>query len=120
MKLKKILEQIEENQNSFLKEDEENKDMNFDDLVKKGIATSEPRLIDKETGKVEWDVMPATNFQQMITYLYKVQREINKYKRVSYPKVTHMAAIISKNITDVISDIKDIRDYIDVVKQGLK
>lgn len=92
---------------------------NPDDIVNRGYGMSKG-IENPETGKITSKVVNAADFNKTIKMLYQCFDEINKYRTVSYPKVSNYSTLICKEISEIVKDVKALRDYIEVVKQGLK
>lgn len=116
MKLLQILTEIED----FKHHSQTSKPQyDHDDIVLKGFKRG-PDILDPVSGKITNAVLNGTDFNRAISDLYKVFKEIKKYRTVSYPKISLLAKTIMKDITQTIADVKSMQDYCEIIKQGLK
>ena len=107
MKLKDILREIEEA-----------KKVNIDDMILKGFSL-EPEKIDPLTGTTTSTVHNAIDLKKDLNYLYSIYKDITKYKGSSNETIKESAININKQIAYIIKQIKDLEQYIELVRRGI-
>lgn len=96
----------------------EAKKLNIDDYIKKGYFLG-PDQIDPNTGGITNTVYNLESFNKDIKNIYDVYRNITKFKGSSNENVKNLAKKISKDISQTIRDIKELNEYINLIRQGL-
>ncbi len=94
------------------------KKVNIDDLIKKGYVLG-PDEINPTTGEVSNVVYNINSFDKDIKNIYDVYRNITKFKGSSNENVKNLGIKISKDISQTIRDIKELKEYINLIRQNL-
>ena len=96
----------------------EAKKLNIDDLIKQGYVLG-PDQVDPETGGITNVVYNIGDFNKDIKNIYDTYRNITKFKGSSNEKIQNLAKKISKDISQTIRDIKELKEYINLIRQTL-
>jgi hypothetical protein len=102
----------------LLKEIEEAKKVNVDDLILKGYALG-PEEVDPNTGAISSVVYNVADLKKNLNLLYAVYNDITKYKGSSTESVKNIAKKITKDISQTVKDIKELEQYIELIRRGL-
>jgi hypothetical protein len=103
----------------ILKEIEEAKKVNIDDLIKQGYAMG-PEEIDPETGTTTSKVYNVSDFKKHLNTLYAIYTDISKYKGSSKSPISGISKKITKDISQTVKDIKELEQYIDLMRKELQ
>ena len=103
----------------ILKEIEEAKKVNIDDLIKQGY-TMGPEETDPTTGMTTSKVYNVSDFKKHLSELYKIYTDITKYKGSSKAPISGIAKKITKDITQTVKDIKELEQYIELMRKDLQ
>lgn len=102
----------------ILKEIAEAKKVNIDDLITKGYAIG-PEEIDPVTGTRSSVVYNVADLKKNLNLLYTVYNDITKYKGSSKESIKDIAKKITKDISQTVKDIKELEQYIELIRRGL-
>ena len=102
----------------ILKEIVEAKKVNIDDLITKGYALG-PDEVDPNTGAISSVVYNVSDLKKNLNLLYNVYNDITKYKGSSKDLIKNLAKKINKDISQTIKDIKELEQYIELIRRGL-
>jgi predicted transport protein len=102
----------------ILKEIREAKKVNIDDLITKGYTLG-PDEKDPNTGAISSVVYNASDLKKNLNLLYNVYNDITKYKGSSKDSVKNIAKKITKDISQTVKDIKELEQYIELIRRGL-
>jgi hypothetical protein len=103
----------------ILKEIEEAKKVNIDDLIRQGY-TMGPEEIDPETGTTTSKVYNVSDFKKHLNALYTIYSDISKYKGSSKSPISGISKKINKDITQTVKDIKELEQYIELMRKELQ
>ena len=103
----------------ILKEIEEAKKVNIDDLIKQGYSMG-PKEVDPETGTVTSKVYNVADFKKHLNALYTIYTDISKYKGSSKAPISGVAKKITKDISQTVKDIKELEQYIELMRKDLQ
>jgi hypothetical protein len=103
----------------ILKEIEEAKKVNIDDLIRQGY-TMGPEEIDPETGTTTSKVYNVSDFKKHLNTLYTIYTDISKYKGSSKAPISGISKKITKDISQTVKDIKELEQYIDLMRKELQ
>jgi hypothetical protein len=103
----------------ILKEIEEAKKVNIDDLIRQGY-TMGPEEVDPETGMTTSKVYNVSDFKKHLNALYTIYSDISKYKGSSKTPISGISKKINKDITQTIKDIKELEQYIELMRKELQ
>jgi len=103
----------------ILKEIEEAKKVNIDDLIRQGY-TMGPEEVDPETGTTTSKVYNVSDFKKHLNTLYTIYTDISKYKGSSKAPISGISKKITKDISQTVKDIKELEQYIDLMRKELQ